>query len=230
MGRGLEANRSFQNHTPLWPGTHSIYCPSPLFSWRSLEKPGLPRPGAWGSSGNVFLDFFCTVNLNYCNVSLVCLWIKSSQAGLRCSVSHCRSVGLCCLCSLDTWIVTIATGCPLLWGLGTLFWPRRAVSLASFPWKLWSSHCVGAGWGSAESCRDESAWGYTVHRGLGWKIGAAVEPQGSVWLPRRFLVPGTQERAQRRSCLYTRCTEERSGDAVMGGGVDEQGWRRRRQP
>lgn len=45
-----------------------------------------------------------------------------------------------------------------------------------------------------------------------------MEPQGSVWLPSRFLVPGTQERAQRRSCLYTKCTEERSGDAVMGGG------------
>ena len=30
VGRGLDAKRSFQYHCALWPGTYSIYCPSPL--------------------------------------------------------------------------------------------------------------------------------------------------------------------------------------------------------
>lgn len=65
----------------------------------------------------------------------------------------------------------------------------------------------------------------------GWNIGAAVEPQGSGrGCPWCFLIPGTQERAQRRSSLCTKCTEEHSGDTALGGGVDEQGWGRRRQP
>lgn len=64
----------------------------------------------------------------------------------------------------------------------------------------------------------ESAGGHTVHRGLGRKIGAALEPHSSVGLPSLFLIPGTQERAQRKSCLCTKCTEEHAGDAW------EEGW------
>ena len=30
VGRGLDAKRCFQYHCALWPGTYSIYCPSPL--------------------------------------------------------------------------------------------------------------------------------------------------------------------------------------------------------
>lgn len=71
--------------------------------------------------------------------------------------------------------------------------------------------------GAQEShARIKSAGGCTVHRGLGWKIGAAVEPQVSVGLLSLCLIPKTQERAQRRSCLCTKCTEEHSGDAGPG--------------
>lgn len=49
-----------------------------------------------------------------------------------------------------------------------------------------------------------------------WKIGAAVEPQVSVGLLSLCLIPGTQERAQRRSCLCTKCTDELSEDVGPG--------------
>lgn len=66
----------------------------------------------------------------------------------------------------------------------------------------------------------KSAGGYTVHRGLGWKIGAAVEPQLSVGLLSLCLILGTQERAQRRSLFVYKVYR----GAFWGCRPWEEGW------
>ena len=127
--------------------------------------------------------------------------------GLCCQPGHMNSNSNCCSLPSALWLAQF-----VLTTLGSQpgFLPVEAVT---FP--------LCQGWLELRRVMKgiECAGGYTVHRGLGWQIGASMEPQGSMGLPSLFLLPETQERAQTRSCLCTKCTEEYSGD----GGHEKRG-------
>lgn len=129
--------------------------------------------------------------------------------------------------SLSTWIVTpIATVCPLLCSLDSLFWLCWSLNLF-----FHGNHDIPLCWASynsEEAWRDESMLEGMLSTESRTEDQSCCGTSRFHGLPSLCLISGTLERAKRRP-YYVQSTQKSTlGEQGMKREIDEQGQRRRR--